>query len=152
VEKGSTIRFNNTDQSARPIPFIQGGGTITGFSSSITARAIYVKVAELLNGEFMHVNGELVLPADTTVKIVDPENLNAETFGNVTLRQRLSSTEAVAHTQNLPLPLIEHNAEKMHRLPNAKLSLHLLCNIVLVADHVCIGERISIPVNVDRFI
>ena len=90
VEKGSTIRFNNTDQSARPIPFIQGGGTIQGFSSSITARAIYVKVAELLNGEFMHVNGELVLPADTTVKIVDPENLNAETFGNG--RQILSAT------------------------------------------------------------
>ena len=91
VEKGSTIHFNNTDQSARPIPFIQGGGTIKGFSSSVTVNALYVKVEELLSGDFMNVSGELVLPADTVVKIVDPENLDADTFGRP--RQILSATK-----------------------------------------------------------
>lgn len=90
VEKGSTIRFNNTDQSARAIPFIQGGGTIQGFSSTITANAIYVTTAELMAGDFIHVNGGLVLPANTVIKVVDPENLNAETFGRE--RQILSAT------------------------------------------------------------
>ena len=91
VENGSTIRFNNTDQSSRPIPFIQGGGTIQGFSSSITVSAIYVKIEELLKGEFMNVSGELVLPANTVIKIVDPENLDADTFGRP--RQMLSATK-----------------------------------------------------------
>ena len=90
VEKGSTIRFNNTDQSARAIPFIQGGGTIQGFSSTITANAVYVKAEELLNGDFIHVNGGLVLPSDTVIKVVDPENLDEETFGRS--RQILSAT------------------------------------------------------------
>lgn len=90
VEKGSTIRFNNTDQSSRPIPFIQGGGTIQGFSSSVTVSAIYVKIEELLKGEFMNVSGELVLPANTVIKIVDPENLDADSFGKE--RQILSAT------------------------------------------------------------
>lgn len=90
VEEGSTIRFNNTDQSARAIPFIQGGGTIQGFSSTITANAIYVTTAELMAGDFIHVNGGLVLPANTVIKVVDPENLNAETFGRE--RQILSAT------------------------------------------------------------
>ncbi len=91
VEKGSTIRFNNTDQSLRPIPFIQGGGTIQGFSSSVTVNAIYVKIEELLKGEFINVSGELVLPAKTVIKIVDPENLNADSFGKE--RQILSSVK-----------------------------------------------------------
>ena len=90
VEKGSTIRFNNTDQSSRPIPFIQGCGTIQGFSSSVTVSAIYVKIEELLKGEFMNVSGELVLPANTVIKIVDPENLDADSFGKE--RQILSAT------------------------------------------------------------
>lgn len=90
VEKGSTIRFNNTDQSARAIPFIQGGGTIQGFSSTITANAIYVTTAELMSGDFIHVNGGLVLPSDTVIKVVDPENLDVETFGKS--RQILSAT------------------------------------------------------------
>lgn len=90
VEKGSTIRFNNTDQSARAIPFIQGGGTIQGFSSTITVNAIYVTTAELMSGDFIHVNGGLVLPSDTVIKVVDPENLDAETFGKS--RQILSAT------------------------------------------------------------
>ena len=90
VEKGSTIRFNNTDQSARAIPFIQGGGTIQGFSSTITVNAIYVTTAELMSGDFIHVNGGLVLPSDTVIKVVDPENLDVETFGKS--RQILSAT------------------------------------------------------------
>ena len=90
VEKGSSVHFNNTDQSARPIPFMQGGGTIKGFNSSVTVNAIHVKVGDLLGGDFINVNGELVLPADTVIKIVDPENLDAETFGKA--RQMLSAS------------------------------------------------------------
>ena len=90
VEKGSTVRFNNTDQSARAIPFIQGGGTIQGFSSTITANAIYVTTAELMAGDFINVSGGLVLPSNTVIKVVDPENLNAKTFGRE--RQIVSAT------------------------------------------------------------
>ena len=93
VEKGSTIRFNDTDQSARPIPFIQGGGTIQGFSSTITVNAIHVKVEELLNGDFIEVRGGLILPVGTVIKVVDPENLDADTFGRP--RQILSASSLI---------------------------------------------------------
>lgn len=90
VEKGSTVRFNNTDQSTRPIPFIQGGGTIQSFSSTISSDAIRVTTAELLSGDFIKVNGGLVLPANTVIKVVDPENLDVQTFGKA--RQIVSAT------------------------------------------------------------
>ena len=93
VEKGSTIRFNNTDQSSRLIPFIQGGGTIRDFSSTITVNAIHVKVEELLNGDFIEVRGGLILPVGTVIKVVDPENLDADTFGRP--RQILSASSLI---------------------------------------------------------
>ena len=93
VEKGSTIRFNNTDQSERPITFIQGGGTIQGFSSTIAVNEIRVTTAELMAGEFIRVNGGLVLAAGTVVKVVDPENLRIENFGKA--RQIVSASTLV---------------------------------------------------------
>jgi hypothetical protein len=93
VEKDSTILFNDTDQSARPIPFIQGGGRIRGFSSTITVNAIHVKVEELLNGHFIEVRGGLILPVGTVIKVVDPENLDADTFGRP--RQILSASSLI---------------------------------------------------------
>ena len=90
VEKGSEVRFNGTDQSGRPVPFVQGGGTVSGFTGSLRVNAIRATAAELLRGEFPFVKGELVLPSDATVRIVDPENIDLAAFG--AMRQVVKAT------------------------------------------------------------
>lgn len=91
VEKGSEVRFNSTDQSGRPVPFVQGGGTVSGFTGSLRVNAIRATAAELLRGEFPSVRGELVLPSDATVRIVDPENIDLAAFGG--MRQVVAATK-----------------------------------------------------------
>lgn len=90
VEKDSEVRFNGTDQSGRPVPFVQGGGTISGFTGSLRVNAIRATAAELLRGEFPSVKGALVLPSDATVRIVDPENIDLAAFG--AMRQVVKAT------------------------------------------------------------
>lgn len=91
VENGSEVRFGGTDQSGRPVPFVQGGGTISGFTGSLHVNAIRVTTAELLRGEFPFVKGELVLPSDASIEIVDPGNLDLVAFGRV--RQIVAATK-----------------------------------------------------------
>ena len=90
VEKGSEMRFGDTDQSDRPVPFVQGGGTVSGFTGSLRVNAIRATAAELLRGEFPFVKGALVLPSDATVRIVDPENIDLAAFG--AMRQVVKAT------------------------------------------------------------
>ena len=91
VEKDSEVKFGDTDQSGRPVPFVQGGGTVSGFTGSLRVNAIRATAAELLRGEFPFVKGELVLPSDAVVEIVDPENLDLTAFGR--LRQVVAATK-----------------------------------------------------------
>lgn len=90
VGKGSEVRFGGTDQSGRPVPFVQGGGTVSGFTGSLRVNAIRATAAELLRGEFPSVKGGLVLPPDATVRIVDPENIDLAAFG--AMRQVVKAT------------------------------------------------------------
>lgn len=91
IEKGSEVRFGDTDQSGRPVPFVQGGGTISGFTGPLRVNAIRVTTAELLRGEFPFVKGACVLPSDTVIEIVDPENLDLAAFGR--MRQIVAATK-----------------------------------------------------------
>ena len=90
VGKGSEVRFGGTDQSGRPVPFVQGGGTVSGFTGSLRVNAIHATAAELLRGEFPSVKGGLVLPSGATVRIVDPENIDLAAFG--AMRQVVAAT------------------------------------------------------------
>lgn len=90
VEKDSEVKFNGTDQSGRPVPFVQGGGTVSGFTGSLRVNAIRATAAELLRGEFPFVKGALVLPSDATIRIVDPENIDLAAFG--AMRQVVKAT------------------------------------------------------------
>ena len=137
VAKGAVVRFAQTDQSQRPIPFVRGSGRLYDFKDGTTAviNRIEVTTDQLAKGEFLTVEtfqGSLVLPEGAVVKVLDPENLDAGTFKKTKFLQATALTLPTAGLAGVTLDVGAAKGEWRLSQSGGSLSIYPRRGLVLL--------------------
>lgn len=137
VAKDAVVRFAQTDQSQRPIPFVRGSGRLYDFKdgTTVTINRIEVTTDQLAKGEFLTVEtfrGSLVLPEGAVVKVLDPENLDFKTFKKTKFLQATALTLPSAGLAGVTLDVGTAKGEWSLRQSGGDLSLASSNGLVVI--------------------